>query len=89
MFSGYADGADDPEPALREVTDICGLTLGSEDACEFRDAFPSEGESRRQSAARLVVTTSRGVRLEVVEEGIDGVGALEGGGLSGKHGSLP
>ena len=90
MFSGSADGADDPEgTALLEVETFCGLTLGSEDPGDLWDAIAGELESHLQSKPSLFLATSGGVNLEVVEEAVDGVCALEGCGFSGKHGCLP
>lgn len=78
LFHGLTDGTDDPDIGpLREITSLCGLALGGDDAPEngaVRLDRVSEVSQRRQG---IRLAALGGHLLDVADQPIGSVGGAE------------
>ena len=76
LWLGYADAGEDPDVGpLREITSLCGLTFGGEDATEDGTGSSAGVREERQHRQGVVLATCDGQRVRGYR---DAVGVISG-----------
>lgn len=82
-LEGPADEAWAGHP-LREITELCGLALGGEDASDDGPVRLNRRRQKRQPVQRIRLATVEGQPVQVDDRPIDSVGGAQGFGEKGR-----